>query len=98
MGFFFGLCLAAVVGFLVAQDANKRGMSGVGWGVATFLFCIVFLPLYLLMRKPLLSQSIPALQFAPQAPPRLCASCGKYHEGMPTFCPHCGAPQNPRLS
>jgi len=36
--FFIGLCIAAVVGFLVGQDAAKRGMSAWGWGLFVFLF------------------------------------------------------------
>lgn len=27
-------------------------MSGFGWGLFTFLFCIVTIPLYLIVRKP----------------------------------------------
>jgi len=25
--------------------------------------------------------------------PKLCADCGKYYTGAPSFCPHCGKPQ-----
>ncbi len=49
-----GLVIAAVIGFWVASDAKKRGMS-FWWGVGTFLVCIIFLPLYLIVRKPLLT-------------------------------------------
>lgn len=47
-----GVVIAAVIGYLVAKDANSRGMNGLVWGICTFLFCIVALPLYLIMRKP----------------------------------------------
>jgi hypothetical protein len=50
IGFFICAALAVYVG----QDANKRGMSGIGWGLGTFFLCIVFLPLYFIMRKPIL--------------------------------------------
>ena len=49
-----GIVIAAAIAFWVGSDANKRGMNGILWGIGTFLVCIVFLPLYLIMRKPLL--------------------------------------------
>lgn len=50
---FVGLIIAAVVGVIIAKDANNRGMSGLGWGIFTFLICIVAIPIYLIVRKPL---------------------------------------------
>ena len=95
MAFFVGACIAAVIGFLVAQDANSRGMSGVGWGLGTFLLCIVFLPLYLLVRRPPLAayQAPGGNLFPAPGAPVLCPTCGKYHEGYAAYCPHCGAAQ-----
>ena len=52
MEFFLGLAIAAVIGFLIGQDAEARGMSGIGWGLFTFLLCIVAVPVYLIVRKP----------------------------------------------
>ena len=52
-GALIGLVIAGIVGYLIAQDANKRGMSGALWGIAVFLLCIVFLPIYLIVRKPI---------------------------------------------
>jgi hypothetical protein len=90
-----GFVIALVIAVLVAQDANKRGMNGVLWGIGTFLLCIVFLPLYLIMRKPILMAAPPG--YPPVAGPsgaaRMCPACGKYHDGSAQFCPHCGAPQ-----
>ncbi len=48
----FGAVVAAVCAVLIAKDANTRGMSGLGWGIFTFLICIVAIPLYLIVRKP----------------------------------------------
>lgn len=50
---FVGLIIAAVVAVIIAKDANNRGMSGLGWGIFTFLICIVAIPIYLIVRKPL---------------------------------------------
>ena len=52
-GTIIGLVIAGIVGYMIYQDANKRGMSGALWGIAVFLLCIVFLPIYLLVRKPI---------------------------------------------
>ena len=48
----FGVVITAVIAVVIAKDANTRGMSGLGWGIFTFLICIVAMPLYLIVRKP----------------------------------------------
>ena len=55
-GFGFGFLIALLIAIWVASDANKRGMNGVGWAIGVFFLCIVFLPIYLIVRKPLLAQ------------------------------------------
>ena len=52
MEMFFGLIIAAIVGVLIGKDATSRGMSGIGWGLFSFLICIVAVPIYLIVRKP----------------------------------------------
>jgi len=47
-----GLIIAAIVAYFVGQDAEKRGMNALGWGIGVFLLMIVFLPLYFILRKP----------------------------------------------
>ncbi len=47
-----GIIIAAVIAVLIAKDANGRGMSGLGWGIFTFLLCIIAVPIYLVVRKP----------------------------------------------
>src|SRR4029453_12420265 len=47
-----GLIIALVIPFLIGKDASSRGMSGIGWGIFTFLLCIVAVPVYLVVRKP----------------------------------------------
>lgn len=93
----FGVLIAAVIAILVGVDASKRGMNSLGWAIGTFLLCIIFLPLYLIVRKPVIPRPIayaPPGTYPPQQPgPRLCPHCGKYHEGSAQFCPFCGAPQ-----
>ncbi|WP_312511365.1 hypothetical protein [Massilia sp.] len=52
MEMLFGLVIAAIVGVLIGKDATSRGMSGIGWGLFSFLICIVAVPIYLVVRKP----------------------------------------------
>ena len=95
--FLFWILIPLIVAVLVAQDANKRGMNGVLWGIGVFLLCIVFLPLYLIVRKPMFIAPPPGYYPPVAGPPggtaRMCPACGKYHDGSAQFCPHCGAPQ-----
>lgn len=46
-----GAGIAAIVGILVGADANKYRMSPIGWGAFVFLFMIVGLPVYFLVRS-----------------------------------------------
>jgi hypothetical protein len=96
--FLFSTVVVLVIAVFVAQDANRRGMNGVLWGIGVFLLCIVFLPLYLILRKPLLMTAPPGYPPVPPGPmpgaqARMCPACGRYHDGTAQFCPHCGAPQ-----
>lgn len=56
MEVFFGLIIAAVVAVIIAKDANSRGMNGLGWGIFTFLICIIAIPVYLIVRKPIANE------------------------------------------
>jgi len=49
-----GLVGVAVVAVLIAQDANRRGMNGLGWGIFTFLLCVFAIPTYLIVRRPII--------------------------------------------
>lgn len=51
-----GLIIAAVVGIIIGKDASARGMSGAGWGIFTFLICIIAVPIYLIVRRPRLDE------------------------------------------
>lgn len=90
MHLFFGFLIALITASWVGWDAHRRGMNSVGWAIGTFLLLIVFLPLYLIVRKPVLG--IPVL-YPPPDTTRPCHACGKTHLGDARYCPWCGAPQ-----
>ena len=103
-GYFFGGIIVLLIAIWVAIDANKRGMNGVLWAIGVFLLCIVFLPLYLILRKPIVAQpygqpypppgSAPS-PFQPPAQmygPRFCSNCGTQLAGDAKFCAKCGRP------
>ncbi|KAF3984371.1 MAG: hypothetical protein HFP81_02345 [Methylococcales symbiont of Hymedesmia sp. n. MRB-2018] len=48
----FSFVIGAVIAVIIGKDASARGMSGLGWGIFTFLICIVAVPIYLIVRKP----------------------------------------------
>ena len=48
-----GFIIAMVVAGLVFSDANKRGMNGFGCCVGVFMMMVIFLPIYLIVRKPI---------------------------------------------
>lgn len=86
-----GLLILGAISLWAYQDANKRGENGLLWAIAIFFFLIIFLPWYLIVRKPLASNMVA------NVPPQiggstLCHSCGKYYEGRAAaFCPLCGS-------
>ena len=95
------LTVPIVCAIVVAIDANKRGMNGVGWALGVFFFCIVFLPIYLIVRKPLLAQQPygyppPPGSQPPYPPPaagqHFCANCGAAVQPGVKFCANCGKP------
>lgn len=44
-----GLIALLVVSYLVAVDANKKGRSGIGWGLLCFFTCFIAVPIYFLL-------------------------------------------------
>ena len=57
--YLIGFLIAGAIAYWVFTDAKKRGMNAPGWAAGTFLLCIVFLPLYLIMRKPVVTGPVP---------------------------------------
>lgn len=50
---FIGAIIPLLVAIWVSQDAKKRGMNPIGWGIFVFLILIIGLPAYLITRKPI---------------------------------------------
>jgi hypothetical protein len=102
-GFGLGFIIVALIAVWVGSDANKRGMNGIAWGIGVFLLCIVFLPIYLIVRKPMLAQQpygYPPVQPPPgpyPPPPQaghFCSNCGTHIDAAARFCPNCGKPSS----
>ncbi len=50
---FVVILFCVICAMIVSYDAHRRGMNGLLWGLLIFLFSIIALPVYLLMRTPL---------------------------------------------
>lgn len=95
-----GAAIAAAIAVFVYNDAKKRGMKAVWWAIGTFLLCIVFLPLYLILRKPVVT----GMPGYPPLPPGYPQQPGSYMpptyppQGQPPrtddtrYCSQCGKP------
>ncbi len=44
-----GLIALFVISYLIAVDANKKGRSGIGWGLLSFFTCLIAVPIYFLL-------------------------------------------------
>jgi hypothetical protein len=87
-----GLLLAAAAAAWVYTDAQALAGRGLrvggtkwkpfGWALWTFLFLIVFLPLYLVQRGRVLRSAVDG---------RFCTQCGETLPAGAAFCPRCGS-------
>jgi len=50
-----GLIIDLAICYWIYTDAQKRGMNGIVWAIATFLTCPIAPIIYLIMRKPAVS-------------------------------------------
>jgi hypothetical protein len=85
-----GMGLAAIIGGWVASDATRRGLktsSAFGWGVGVFFALILFLPLYLYMRK----REGWGIKDQPGASPatKECPYCGYQNVSSANYCAKC---------
>jgi hypothetical protein len=94
--FLLSIVVGAVAGYWVYTDAKKRPMNATGWGIGTFLLCIVFLPLYLIIRKPELPPGYPP-PGTPGYPPPPPGTAGYPPPGTPGYPVYTQPPQPPQF-
>lgn len=88
-----GLVIAIICGILVGQDAGKRGMNPWGWGIFVTLVCIVGLPMYLIMRKPLITETagLGQISVPTSLSTKRCPYCTEIIHSEAIKCKHCGS-------
>lgn len=90
-----GWLLNLILAVWVTLDANRRGMSGVLWGVLVFFTCVVGLIVYLIVagmaaRNGSGASPAPAADSGPAAPSASCPGCREPIETGFRVCPYCG--------
>ncbi len=88
-----GMLIAAAIAGWVRFDAGKRGFktgAAIGWSVGVFLMLIVFLPIYLWVRRKHPYVTGTALTTNAPIAGVPCPYCGYSNAGDPDYCGKCG--------
>lgn len=89
----FFLIVNLLVALWVFYDAQKRGFTltqSILWAIGVFFLLIVFLPLYLIVRRRRGELWARGERRSFSSTQKLCFYCGKPYQNDPNYCPHCG--------
>lgn len=78
------------------SEAEKAGVGlgwAVGWVIWFLLWCVFAIPAYIIGR---MFGSRKSVVVKSESKTTLCSSCGKYYEGIASFCPLCGVATGPQ--
>lgn len=50
--YLIGLVIGGLIAAFIYKDANQRGMNAIVWAIFGFLFGLITLIIYLIVRKP----------------------------------------------
>ena len=94
------IVVGLIIGFLttifIVNDAKKRGMSQGGWGAIGFFLGLIGLIIYLISRKPVLTNQNTNQQFV-QKTPTINSQPNIPSLIIPDTCPHCKSPNSKKI-